>query len=367
MRVLVYGMVGENRGGIETFLLNMNEHMGTDVIFDYVIEEEKCIHEEKIRNRGGNIYYITKRTKNPIKNLRDNLKLLDEVKDKVEAVYFNLSSLSWIEPICFSVKKGFRTYVHAHNAQYIEANSSVVHKVLNSINRKRIKKLNITRLTCSKPATEFMFEESKPVYMINNAIDIKKFFFDENVRNKVRGELGLENALVMGFVGRINDQKNPLYLVKILRNMVNKNDRVKLMILGEGRLMDSLKEEMSKAGLEQYCLYMGNRTNVNEYMQAMDVLLLPSLHEGLPYVVVEAQTAGLPCFVSEHVTREVDITNNVSFLELTEDALNWEQAITKKITSKMDERYCYAKKVDESGFNIEKSAENLENILKGNF
>ena len=124
MRILVYGMVGSQRGGIESFLLNMNAYMSKETIFDYVIEEDHCIHEKEIRARGGNIYYIMARSKNPIKNISDNKKLLKKLRGTTDAIYFNLSSLSWIEPIRLALSEKYRVYVHAHNSQFISQNKT---------------------------------------------------------------------------------------------------------------------------------------------------------------------------------------------------------------------------------------------------
>lgn len=364
MRILVYGMVGTNRGGIETFLLKMNQFMTEDTVFDYVIEENNCIHEESIKARGGNIYYITARTKSVIQNIRDNKKLLQKLKQTHEAVYFNLSSLSWIEPIKIALKQGYRVYVHSHNAEFISANSDFLHRAVNGINKKRLAKYKLKRLTCSKPAKDFMFDEKNEVEMIYNAIQPEQFVFSSEIRNKIREQQKISNdRKVIGFVGRLNDQKNPLFLPEIMKKIVEQRDDVTMWIIGDGPMKDALSNKISELSLEGSIQMLGNIRNVNEYMQGMDLIVLPSFHEGLPYVIVEAQTSGLRCVISDRVTREVDATGNVVFLPLLESADNWVEYICTEIDKADFPREKWGVYMSSTNFNIENEAKRLEKIL----
>ena len=103
-RILVYGLVGTNRGGIETFLLKMNQYMSSDTIFDYVVEGSSCLHLDEINAKGGKVFYIRKRHNHPFGNIKDNKELLKSKRKDYDTVYFNLSSLSWIEPIKLAIK-----------------------------------------------------------------------------------------------------------------------------------------------------------------------------------------------------------------------------------------------------------------------
>jgi len=364
MRVLVYGMVGTNRGGIETYLLKMNQFMTADTIFDYVIEEQSCLHQDVIKMRGGNIYYITSRTKSAIKNICDNKKLLQALKNTHEAVYFNLSSLSWIEPVKIAVKLGYRVYVHSHNAEFIAANSGFLHRIANAINKERLSKYKLNRLTCSKPARDFMFKTQDKVEMIYNAIQPEQFIFNKEIRNRIRNERGIqESDKVIGFVGRLNDQKNPLFLPEIMKKIVEKRSNVKMWIIGDGPMRDMLSNKISKLSLASSVQMLGNVKNVNEYMQGMDMIILPSFHEGLPYVIVEAQTSGLRCVVSEYVTKEVDATGNVAFLPLLESADNWAEYICSELDNSQTSREKWGAYMSTTNFNIENEALRLEKIL----
>ena len=364
MRVLVYGMVGINRGGIETFLLKMNQFMSENTVFDYVIEEESCLHEEIIKKRGGKIYYITSRTKSAMQNIRDNKQLLRSLKKSHEAIYFNLSSLSWIEPIRIAVKLGYRVYVHSHNAEFIAANSDFLHRAVNIINKERLSKYKLSRLTCSEPAREFMFKTKDEVEMVYNAIQPEQFVFNSETRNKIRQIHNVqEKDKVVGFVGRLNDQKNPLFLPEIMKKIVEKSPDINMWIIGDGPMRDILSQKIFDMGLSDRIKMCGNIGNVNEYMQAMDIIILPSFHEGLPYVIVEAQTSGLKCIVSDNVTKEVDATGNVTFLSLQKRADNWAENIISELGESGISREKWGKYMSLTNFNIKNEALRLEKIL----
>lgn len=361
----MYGMVGTNRGGIETFLKKMISFMSSDIVFDYVIEETECIHEKDIKDRGGKIYYITGRKKNPVKNLRDNKRLLRSKRNEIKVVYFNLSSLSWIAPVIIASMYGYRICVHSHNAQFVAANSSFIYRVVNRINKYIISKMKITRLTCSKPATEFMFGNAKNVEMIYNAIDTSVFRFDEKVRCKIRKEYGLEECFVLGFTGRLSDEKNPLFLPEIMKDTIKLIPNCKMLVVGDGPLRESLVRLIDEYRLNDRVILTGNVTNVNELMQAMDVFILPSKHEGLPYVIVEAQTAGLPCVISDVITHEVDVTGRVFYKSIELGAESWAKEIERIYTNEQTDRSCCGDLMSRSVFNINKEAGHLESILKG--
>ena len=277
MHILVYGMVGNHHGGIETFLLKMNNFMSVDIIFDYVIEENECFYEDDIKKRGGHIYRVPSRNTDPFGNIFENRKLLKNLQRDVEAIYFNLSSLSWIEPIRIARSLKYRVYVHSHNAQFIKNNSSIPYHIVNAINKRRLSSYkDIKRLTCSRPATDFMFMERDKVEMIYNAIYVKDFLFNRESRRKKRQELGIvDTEILIGFVGRLQDQKNPLYLVKIMKSVQKYYSKVKMIIVGDGDMRKVLEKRIGEEGLSTSVMLLGNRTDVNELMQAMDEFVLP--------------------------------------------------------------------------------------------
>lgn len=363
-RILIYGVVNQKTfGGVGTFVTEMNRHMSGDTLFDYVIEGEGCNIQDKIEELGGQIYFITKRIKNPLLNLKENKKILKELRNTHEVVYFNLSSLGWIEPIRIAISLGYRVFVHSHNSKLLINDTR--HRLVHKTNRYRLSRYNVSRLSCSQRATEFMFYPKDRVHFIHNAVDIDLFKFNPEERMQVRKEIKLSSdTKVIGFVGRLVEQKNVLFLIDILRNVIAQSEEnIVMIIIGEGNLKDKLNERIVQFNLQEHCLLLGDRADANRYYQAMDVFLLPSLFEGLPIVMTEAQVSGLHCIISDTITPEADISENVTFLPLDIGAERWGEIVCEKLADGGNQRDIYAEKIRNTAFDINSEAKRLEQIL----
>jgi len=236
--------------------------------------------------------------------------------------------------------------------------------VLHAVNSMILRQLPVTRLACGKMAGDWMFGK-KHYEVVPNAIDTDVYRFREESRRSLRAQLHIgEDTFVLGFVGRISPQKNPVYLTKIL-DAVRKHglENVKLLIAGDGELQEQVRKTAMDLGLAEYLLCVGSQKNVNEWYSAMDAFLLPSLWEGLPLVGVEAQTAGLPCFFSDQITEEIALTELVHFCELTETADNWAEAILSS-RKKLLNRYSYADRMAQTNYSIYQSADRLQKIYR---
>ena len=179
---------------------------------------------------------------------------------------------------------------------------------------------------------------------VANAIDLKKYSYNFESRNRIRKKLGIQDELVLGHVGRFSEQKNHQFLIKIVSELKKNNIDFKLLLLGGGELQDEIKEQVKKSVLEKNVVFTGVVNNVKEYMDAMDIFLLPSLYEGLPCVCVEAQTNGLPCVLSEKITSEVSLTDTVYFLGILDETA-WAEKIVEIFNMsqlrKLREKSCF--------------------------
>ena len=225
-------------------------------------------------------------------------------------------------------------------------------------------------LACSKVASEFMFGEklkyqSKAI-IIPNAIDMDRFKYNSFVRNAKRKELGIrEKQLTICHVGRLSMQKNPYGMLDIFKEVLEKEENALLLSVGTGELEDEIKKYAKEIGVSEKVKFMGKRTDVEEVLQASDVFFLPSFYEGLPIVAIEAQTAGLYCVLSKNITREVDITGNVRFLDIEEQLSEWADVIIKLGKR---ERCNVERCIDVSEFNVRNfnnSVKKLKKILLG--
>ena len=207
-----------------------------------------------------------------------------------------------------------------------------------------------------KEAGKWMFGKHK-FQIMNNAIDAKKFIYNEEVRKQKRAELKVEDKFVIGHVGRFNLQKNHEFLVKCFADFAKTNDDAVLVLIGNGEMQEKIKKMAKEYGIETKVKFLGLREDIPQLLQAMDLFLFPSLFEGLPVTLVEAQAAGLPCVISDTITDEIMITEQISKVSLSGNTSLWNQEIAKYRYSK---RKNTIEDIIEHGFDIEKNARWLE-------
>lgn len=221
-------------------------------------------------------------------------------------------------------------------------------------------------IACSKEAADFLFGRKNNATILNNAIDVGKFLFDDEKRGEIRSFLKLENELVIGHVGRFSAVKNHSFLIDIFHEVYKGNTNTRLMLIGGGELYDNTVQKVKKLRLGKAVLFLGTTDDVGAYMNAMDVLVLPSLFEGLGLVGVEAQASGLRVLASENITRIMDVTGNVDFLTL--DKAVWVQTLIN-LQGNCDRRE-QGRKVKGGSFDIETQSRRLyeyyEKLLAGN-
>lgn len=196
-------------------------------------------------------------------------------------------------------------------------------------------KYNINhKFTCGIEAARCYFGnkvvENKDYEFIPNAIEVERFLYNEEIRNRIRLEYHLQDKKVIGHVGRFMAQKNHTFLIDIFAEYYKNHKDTKLVLLGDGELMPKMKEKVQTLGIEDAVLFVGNVGNANEWYQAFDAFVLPSVWEGLPVVGVEAQAADLPCVFSDNITREIGLTDKVSFVS-TSDKKQWVGCLEKAL------------------------------------
>ena len=214
---------------------------------------------------------------------------------------------------------------------------------------------------CSRFAGEWLFGkkmvECGKVRIFNNAIDFEKFAFDSSVRNEIRKALGIDNKFVVGHVGRFCFQKNQLFLIDVFKEVYERDNNAILLLIGIGELEDEVRNKVLSLDLQNKVIFLGARTDVNRFYQAMDVFVFPSRYEGLGLVGIEAQAAGLPCVFSSNIPDEAVITKNTKVLSLEKNINIWAQFI---INSKGLRRVNTKQEIINSGFDIKIEAKKME-------
>lgn len=351
--ILVYALT-ERRGGIESFFINYSKYL-INIHLDYIkLSSNILSYEDKLDD--SNIYYVPRR--------RENSKLRKEkikeilLSKEYDALWFNSNDLASIDIIKEAKKAGIKCIGHAHNSRTDRLDRSIRH----NINKRLVNKDFDGKFACSMSAAKWFYPDYKDATIIYNAINIENHLFSEEKRNNIRKMYEIpRDYMVLGDVGRLEKQKNMSYLIDIFERYHQKNPESCLMIIGNGSQQAELKEYVKTKKLSQFVIFTGEVNNTTDYLSALDVFLMPSLYEGLPVTLVEAQAAGLKCVVADNITQEVNVTDNIEYLPIKESSIDlWVDDIVKS-----NNRLAEGKKLLGSNFDIKKSASYLEDqILK---
>lgn len=277
-------------------------------------------------------------------------------KHNYDIVHINTGAL-WIQTISVLALKFMRInkiVCHCHSAN--PTGNSIFYKLFAKICKKLVTYYSDKQLSCSIKACSTIFDENskkyKDIILINNGIDLKYFSFTKSVRQKYLNKFDINNKFVVGHVGNLYDAKNQLFLIDIFYELLKKNPNAVLVIIGDGELKNQIISRIKGYGIQDKVIMLGHRSDIAELMMCMDVFVLPSLYEGFPITLVEAQAVGLPCLVSDNITKEVKLTNLVNYVSIKEPASVW----CKKIISMSNtiyNRVSYTDILQQKGFDVE--------------
>lgn len=243
--------------------------------------------------------------------------------------------------------------VHSHN-------TTSEHPLLHYLLKPILNLLATKRIACGVDAGKWMF--GKNVFeVINNGIFVENFMYSLDEKNNLKKEYNLENYFVIGHIGRFNHQKNQKFLLDIMSKL--DNEKIALVMVGIGPEYESVKQEANK--FKQKIIFVGETTNPAQFYNLFDIFLLPSLYEGLPVVLIEAQASGLPCLVSDCVTKEANLTGTIKFLSLNEEK-KWNDEILLILNDKNKDRKSVSQRnieiLKSKGFDINNNSEKIERI-----
>ena len=371
MKRVLQVMGGLNRGGLETFAMNIYRAIDKDEIqFDFLLTQiPGGDYAEEAKSMGANIYTLPARNKGykAYKKALDNF--FKEHHDYI-AIHEHISSLTSIDPAYYAKKYGIPVRIFHSHSSSIQKSLRLhwVHTILHYLNKPKVHSYATHYLGCSDKALDWMYKytgiRSKAV-MINNGIDTCKYVFNESVRIEVRSEFGLdEDAFVMGHVGRFIPLKNQSFWVDILVEMKRKCPNAKLMLVGDGDLRDKVEREAIAKSVGNDVVFTGVRSDVNRLMQAMDVFVMPSWFEGLPVSLVEAQASGLPVVASNTISRDSKLTEPFDFISIEETAEKWSKIIIE--ITKINKRNNNYSVIKKSGFDSLSIVEHLKTVYLSN-
>lgn len=310
--------------GIESFIMNVYRNIDRSMIqFDFAVHSKKReFYDDEIESLGGKIYRFTyKDDKNLKKYIKDLNKFFKNNK-QYTIVHGHMQS---IMPLYLAVAKKNNVPVriaHSHNNSYEKSLKGFVLHIFSRFSRC----FSTYNYACSNDAGKYLFG-TKKFDVIYNGINIDRFKYSDEYRKKIRNQLGvLDDEVLIGNVGRMEKQKNQLFLLKVFNEVYKQNKNYKLLIIGEGNLKQKLIDFVKENNIIDAVIFSDNISNVNEFMCSMDIFVLPSLYEGLGIVLIEAQANGLKCITTEKtVASETNITDLIQYLPLNERI--WKKAI----------------------------------------
>ncbi|MDR7000599.1 glycosyltransferase family 1 protein [Neobacillus niacini] len=354
LRVL-HVVVNMNRGGAETLLMNLYRNIDREKVqFDF-LTCKKGVFDAEIEKLGGKIHripYISEvghfRYIKELKNFfteNNDYKIVHSHMDKMSGLVLREANRAGI-PIRIS---------HSHNTS---SEGGIVAKMYKWYAGKWILPNATNLFACSKTAAEWLFKNNAiPIQIIKNGIECEKFSFSQVTREEVRRELNIKNnQLVLGHVGRFNHQKNHAFLIHLFEKHHKINPDSVLLLIGDGPLHLNIQKQVEELKIVDHVKFLGIRNDIHRLLQSFDLFIFPSLHEGLPVSLIEAQAAGLKCLISENISHEVDMGNNlVEFLPINDENI-WVQ----KITNKKGNRNNSINTLVKHGYEIKDTAVNIE-------
>ncbi|MDD6811856.1 MAG: glycosyltransferase family 1 protein [Lachnospiraceae bacterium] len=364
---ILHVLGGTGLGGAESRIMDLYRQMDRNEIqFDFLVHSEALNHvhseavrkpqfyDEEIEKMGGHIYVLPKFKVYNYFAYRKAVKAFFAKHHEFRVVQGHMTSTASIY-LPLAKKAGIPvTVAHSRNAGVEKGLKGMATKFL----RKNLYKKADYCFACSKLAGEDVFGkdwvEKGNVKIIHNAIDAGKFTYNADKRAAIRQKLQIEDKFVLGHVGRFNAQKNHPYLMEVFAAICQKREDAVLFLLGDGPDREKIEQKCEELGIRDKVFFTGNQKEPEAYYQAFDVFLLPSFYEGLPGVLVEAQAAGLRCFVSDTITKEAQATELVTYLSIEQPAKKWAEEILSQASYERKDRY---QELSASGFDVKSQAE----------
>lgn len=346
-------------GGLEAIVLNYYKYLDrSQVQFDFIVDiGSPRIPREEIEQLGGRII-IVPRYEDVFHYIRELARIFRE--ENYTIVHSHINTMS-VFPLCAAwISKVPIRIAHSHStSNKKEKKKDFIKKCL----RPLAKNFATDYFCCSELAGRWLFGNRTynkgNVYLLRNAIDTGNFRFSQKSRVEKRNELQIkENQILIGHIGRFVTQKNHSFLIKVFQEIHRKNKETILVMVGEGPLLELMKQKVKELQLDEAVIFTGQRRDTNELYSAFDVLLLPSLYEGLPVVGVESQTAGLPCIMSDEITKEIKVLDSTKLLPLSLGAKRWAEEVLDSFV--VVKRKDTSQILVENGFDIHCEAHKLE-------
>lgn len=361
MKRILHCLNALDNGGVEAFIMNIYRNIDRDKIqFDFLIRSEKRTHYwDEIKKMGGKIYTTPSFPRHFISNYISTKKFLLEHRE-YDTIHVHANSLMYMCVLKLAKKLGIKNIIiHSHSTSAKNRKFNFIH----NFNKRKIEEYANIFLACSRSAGEWMFNNDFKI--IHNGIDSEKFRFSNKTRNIIREELGVKDELLIGNIGRFTYAKNHKFILEIFNSFNKLYQNSKLLLVGFGELENDIRNQIKKLNLENKVIILTDRNDAYNLLNAMDVFLFPSHFEGLPISLIEAQSTGVNCVVSNiDSIIEAVFNKNVNFLSLNSSTEIWCNSI-EEISHCSFDRENGIESIKQNGYDISNTIEQLIKIYLG--
>jgi len=341
--------------GIGNFIMNVYRHIDREKVqFDFIVHEKREVnYDAEIESMGGHLFYVTRKADSKWKNFRDIRRV---VKQGNYDVVFRHTDTAMVAVDLLAAKlgggKGVRLIPHSHN-------TFTPNEKLHRLFKPMLNHLATERFACSVDAGKYLFGD-KPYEVIWNGIDIPRFVFSEEKRKRIRTEWSVCDKKVIGHVGNFMKPKNHTFMLDVFQELHKQDPNTVLVFVGNGDLHSQIVEKIKDYGLHNAVILTGVRNDTDMLLQGMDMFFFPSLYEGMPIALVEAQAAGLPCLISDVITDDVVVTDKVRKMSLAQSPSEWADAA--RCLLEKGERHDTSEQIRRGGFDVMDLARRYERI-----
>lgn len=353
-----------DRAGAETMMMNYLRNINRNKIqMDFLVNREgNADYEKEIEALGSRIFHMSPLYPGKFHRYKKEFRHFLKEHPEYQIIHSHLEERSYF---ALKIAKQMGVLVRIAHAHSVPKRFGVKMPVRLYF-RHKLKGVYTHRFACSEAPAQWLFGTTEGVTFMRNAVDTEEFSFDENIRKSARASLNIDNdTLVVGHVGRFTYEKNHRFLIEIFDYVNKLHPNSRLLLIGGGKPREEIKtkevitKKVRELGLTDKVQLLGIRDDVSAWMSAMDVLVMPSVSEGFPVTLIEAQAAGLRCVVSDVVTNQCNVTEEMQFMSLEQEPVEWANKILSFAqTSMKPMEMC--KKVNETGFDIRENAKWLE-------
>lgn len=307
-------------GGTQALLMNIYRKIDRKKVqFDFlVVYKEKQFYDDEINELGGNLYKFSFREDLNLLKFNNDLKKFFDEHNKYDIVHCHAYTIGYF---CLKAAKEANIPVriaHSHNNETVRDFKYLPKLFM----QRKFTKYATDLFACSEEAGKYLFKNKK-FEVLKNAIDSDRFIANNEVREQIRNELGLDGKFVVGHVGRLHPQKNHDFLIDVFEKIREKKKNAEMILIGTGPLENDIKKNVKNKGLTPYIHFLGNRKDMERIYQGMDIFVFPSIFEGLGIVAIEAQAAGIPLVCSEGIPPEANVSPLFKQLSLSDSVEIW--------------------------------------------